>query len=159
MLDLSACHRQWTFGGGQQGQLIDTVVIDTVTPSWTAHISSKGSDPSGYVLLYMFASYHLPPQQFYRAHASSYQPTTQSPSFPSQYFPAHTSHIPPALLQPSPSPDLILYSTSDIQSSLSLLPSLASPPPDDSAPSSSASSSSMLGRSLLSSFGNAWLNS
>ena len=28
--------------------------------------SSKGSDPSVYVLLYMFASYHLPPQQFYR---------------------------------------------------------------------------------------------
>ena len=65
----------------------------------------------------------------------------------------------PTMIQPSPSPDPILPFTSDIQSALSLLPSPASPPPDDSAPSSSASSSSMLGRSLLSSFGNAWLNS
>ena len=73
----------------------------------------------------------------------------------------HFSHLAaPALLQLSPSPGLILSFTSAIQSSLSLLPSLpASPPSDDSAPSSSASSSSMLGRSLLSSFGNAWLNS
>ena len=29
-------------------------------------LSSKGSDSSVYVLLYMFASYHLPPQQFHR---------------------------------------------------------------------------------------------
>ena len=54
------------------------------------NISSKGSDPSVYVLLYMFASYHLPPQQFHRAHASSYQRTTQSPSF---HQPRHTLHF------------------------------------------------------------------
>ena len=72
----------------------------------------------------------------------------------------HFSHLAtPTLTQPSPSPGPILPFTSDIQSSLSLLSSPASPPSDDSAPSSSASSSSMLGRSLFSSFGNAWLNS
>jgi hypothetical protein len=53
-------------------------------------ISSKGSDPSVYVLLYMFASYHLPPQQFHRAHASLHKPTTQSPSF---HRPRHTLHF------------------------------------------------------------------
>ena len=80
---------------------------------------------------------------------------------PSTNFPnPHFSHLAaPTLLQPSPSPDLILPFTSDIQSSLSLLPSPASPPSDDSAPSSCAPSSLMLGRSLFSSFGNAWLNS
>ena len=52
----------------------------------------------------------------------SLQPTFSASSIS----PAHTSHIspPPALIQPSPSPDLILSSTSAIQSSLSLLPSL-----------------------------------
>ena len=38
----------------------------------------------------MFASYHLPPQQFCRAPASSYQPTSQSPSF---HQPRHTLHF------------------------------------------------------------------
>ena len=52
--------------------------------------SPKGSDSSVYVLLYMFASYHLHPRLFYRAHASSYQPTPQSPSF---HQPRHTLHF------------------------------------------------------------------
>ncbi len=38
----------------------------------------------------MFASYHLPPQQFRRDPASLYQPTTQSPSF---HQPRHTLHF------------------------------------------------------------------
>ena len=61
--------------------------------------SSKGSDPSVYVLLYMFASYHLPPQQFSRAHASSYQPITQSPSF---HQPRHTLQTHSSLPPPKP---------------------------------------------------------
>ena len=56
----------------------------------TIYTGSKGSDPSVYALLYMLASYHLPPQQFYLAHASLYQPTTQSPSF---HQPRHTIHF------------------------------------------------------------------
>ena len=66
--------------------------------------SSKGSDPSVYVLLYMFASYHLPPQQFHRAHASSYQQTTQSPSFhqPRHTLQTHSSPPPEPTAQQPP---------------------------------------------------------
>ena len=45
----------------------------------------------------MFASYHLPPQQFHHAHASLYRPTTHSPSFhqPRHTLQTHSSPPPP----------------------------------------------------------------
>ena len=94
----------------RQALLICYMLIKKTSTMGSATISSKGSDPSVYVLLYMFASYHLPPQQFYRAHASSYQPTTQSPSFhqPRHTLQTHSSPPPagnsfvPTVLTPHP---------------------------------------------------------
>lgn len=117
---------------------------------------------------------NIPPRQFRRATTNQLSssrsqirssivqiPAFHSPTIITQPMSSqHFSHpAAPTMIQPSTNPGPILPFTSDIQSSLSQLPSPASPPLDDSAPSSSASSSSMLGRSLFSSFGNAWLNS
>jgi len=47
-------------------------------------MSSKGSDPSVYVLLYMFASHHLPPRQFRR------EPTSLLSFFHSRFYMLYT---------------------------------------------------------------------
>ena len=55
--------------------------------------SSKGSDPSVYVLLYMFASYHLPPQQFHPPHSARFaaRPTASGDMRSSLILPANIS--------------------------------------------------------------------